>query len=250
VIDPDIYGRADIAMLRGTALELIEVKEATWAKLDEAKRQLDNYVGKGRWVKEVERRWQEEGHPEQVGSVRSMPTSRYRTPNRPIDIEVADVGDYRVLLAWCGNGVILFKTVMEDSETIYCGISDHGHTARFVDELYDWGAARIEDAVRRVFGDAVTDMILAKLHDEFTGMVTTVLRRMIDEVCALAIEVTRSAVAAALGARLRNPRFGEDFVEEVLEEGRRTTGDGGLIAAAAVAIVAMIRALPVVVLAF
>jgi hypothetical protein len=30
VIDPKTRGRADIAMLKGTALEVIEVKEATW----------------------------------------------------------------------------------------------------------------------------------------------------------------------------------------------------------------------------
>jgi hypothetical protein len=179
-----------------------------------------------------------------------MPMSRYRTPNRPIDIEVADVGDYRVLLAWCRDGVILFKTMMEDDETLYCGISDRGHTAHFVDDMYDWAEARIDDAVRRVFGDAVTDMILSKLHDEFTRMVTTTLRRIIDEVCELAVEVTREAVATALGARLRNPKFVEDFVKEVIEEGRGSTSDGGLGAAAAVAIAALIRALPVVVLAF
>ena len=97
----DVEGRADIAVLNGTALEVIEVKRATWGDAEFAEKQLLNYVSKGnRAIREVERIWRARGHSrDTVTSVRGMPTARLSLLPNPRQIS-STVGSAGLVPQW------------------------------------------------------------------------------------------------------------------------------------------------------
>ena len=97
----DVEGRADIAVLNGTALEVIEVKRATWGDAEFAEKQLLNYVSKGnRAIREVERIWRARGHSrDTVTSVRGMPTARLSLLPNPRQIS-SYVGSAGLVPQW------------------------------------------------------------------------------------------------------------------------------------------------------
>jgi hypothetical protein len=133
-IGEDISGRVDLAVLTGTALELIEVKRATWADATFAESQLLNYVSKGnRAIGDVERIWRGRGHPnDNVASVRAMRMSRLNpeTPQR--------IGGALVSLAWCRDGVVSFKSIGDqDKDVFVCGVDDQGRIDAFLDRAMD-----------------------------------------------------------------------------------------------------------------
>lgn len=151
VIDPqiigaDIYGRADIVMLAGNALEGIEVKRATWSDAVFAERQLLTYVFEGgRSIGEVNRIWKGRGHPgDRITSVRAMPMSRLPlAPTRTIK-------DRQVALAWCRDGVIMFKSVNEEAQDVLlCGVSDQGRIDAFLNRAMDPAQAAVERYIQQ-----------------------------------------------------------------------------------------------------
>jgi hypothetical protein len=140
IIDPqvlsevlDIGGRADIALLNGTTLELLEVKEATWPSSIFAETQLVNYVRKGnRAIGEMEQIWRKRGHlRDKVTSVRGMPQNRL-----DLSLATSRIDGKPVSRAWCRDGVVVFKALgTEDKEVLYCGVPDRGRTDAFLDSL-------------------------------------------------------------------------------------------------------------------
>lgn len=128
-ISSDIFGRADIAALNGTALELIEVKRAwffadprkppTDDGIEFAEGQLLRQVREGnRAIRDVQQRWRDRGHPtDTVTSVRGMPMGRF-TPQTP-----RRIGGTATSLAWCRDGVLSFKAIGDrDPEVFICAL--------------------------------------------------------------------------------------------------------------------------------
>ena len=129
----DIAGRADIVLLNGTTLEVLEVKAATWPDSLFAETQVVNYVTKGnRAIGEMQRIWRARKHGrDTITAVRAMPKGT-------IDLSIATrrIGGRPVSLAWCRNGVIVFKARgTEDREVLYCGIRDRGRTDAFLSRM-------------------------------------------------------------------------------------------------------------------
>jgi hypothetical protein len=233
VIDPQIIaegtrGSADIAMMvDDPALELLEVKEATWQSMQFAEAQVLNYVSKGnRSIREVERFWRARGHPAAfVTSVRGMPTARYRPSDQPETIE-----GQRVLLGWCRPGVIVFKTLDESNEEIvYCGISDKGRTDAFLNRLF--GAA--SDAVARALarrlnelglGPVNVKLLIKAVRDRLQSTIRYFLEESFKAVCAAVVEITAAAVIAEFKRRLLSKYF-VDLLAGKFASPRGETGD-------------------------
>ena len=102
-------GKADIALLNGSTLEVIEVKEATWdgdRGAPAAEDQLRNYLVKARASPAVVNAfWRARGHPaDEITSVTSMPRGRLSLQPNP-----RVIGGKLVSLRWCRNGIIVFK---------------------------------------------------------------------------------------------------------------------------------------------
>src|SRR6266513_104849 len=112
-----------------------------------AEQQLLNYIAKGnRGIRDVERLWRRRGYREaHITSVRGMPTSRYTPPQGP-----SEIAGQQVMLAWCRDGVIVFKPLDVDNEEIlYCGISDKGRTDAFIGRLLGKAEEAVVRALRR-----------------------------------------------------------------------------------------------------
>ncbi|WP_222105874.1 DUF4157 domain-containing protein [Paraburkholderia sp. BCC1886] len=151
VIDPQIigddgFGRADIVVLSGTALEGIEVKRATWADAEFAERQLLNYVRQGnRSLSEVNRIWAGRGHTgDRITSVRAMRMGSLPLPaSRSID-------GRQVNLSWCRDGVVAFKSVDEKAQdTLLCGVNDQGRVDAFLNRAMDPAQAAVQRYIQQ-----------------------------------------------------------------------------------------------------
>jgi outer membrane protein OmpA-like peptidoglycan-associated protein len=102
-------GKADVALLNGSTLEVIEVKEATWdsdSGAPAAEFQLRNYLEKARHGRAiVNAYWRARGHPaDEITSVTSMPRARLSLLPNP-----RTINGKLVSLRWCRNGIIVFK---------------------------------------------------------------------------------------------------------------------------------------------
>ena len=140
-IGEDIFGRADLAVLTGQALDIIEVKEATWPQATFAEVQLLNYISKGnRAIRDVERLWRNRGHPgDNISSVRAMRMNRLapETPQR--------IGGAVVSLAWCRDGVLSFKAIGDSDQDVFvCGVNDQGRIDGFLNRAMDPAQAAVE----------------------------------------------------------------------------------------------------------
>ena len=233
LIDPQIIaegtrGSADIAMMvDDPALELLEVKDATWQSMQFAEAQLLNYVSKGnRSIREVERHWRARGHPADfVTSVRGMPTARYQPSDQPETIE-----GQRVLLGWCRRGVILFKTLDESNEEIvYCGISDKGRTDAFLNRLFGPASDAVARALARRLnelglGPVNVKLLIKAVRDRLQSTIRYFLEESFKAVCAAVVEVTAAAVFAEFKRRLLNKYF-VDLLAGKFASPKGETGD-------------------------
>jgi hypothetical protein len=218
VIDPQILaegtrGSADIAMMvDDPALELLEVKEATWRSMQFAETQVLNYVSKGnRAIRDVERAWRARGHPEHyVTSVRTMPTGRYAPSDQPEQID-----GQQVLLGWCRSGVIIFKTLdVSNDEIVYCGISDEGRTDAFLNRLLDPAAEAVARALARRFselglGPVNVRLLVGAVRERLQATIRYFLKKSLDTVCEAVVEITAAAVLAEFKRRLLSRAFVE-----------------------------------------
>lgn len=104
-------GRADVGLLNGSTLEVIEVKEASWSGGLEAEEQLANYLEKADAFPDVVNEFwaSKTGSTDEIDSVRAMPMTRLNLfPNpRPFGTEL-------VSLRWCRDGIIVFKVEEEE----------------------------------------------------------------------------------------------------------------------------------------
>lgn len=169
-IGDTISGSADIAVLTGTALEIIEVKRATWPDAVFAEAQVLNYISKGnRAIRDVERLWRGRGHPnDNVTSVRGMSTGRLAplTPQK--------IGGRAVSLAWCRDGVMTFKSMgNRDQDVFVCGASDQGRIDAFLDRALDPAQAAVDRFINTE--------IEARVAQQLQGMT---LRSLIQRVLA------------------------------------------------------------------
>lgn len=145
-IDEKILGKVDVAVLTGTALELIEVKRATWPDAIFAEAQMLNYVHKGEdAMHDVERLWRNRGHPgDTISSIEPMSMSRLvpETPER--------IGGAAVSLAWCSDGVLSFKAIGDkDQDVFVCGANDQGRIDSFLNRALDPAQAAAERFIAR-----------------------------------------------------------------------------------------------------
>jgi hypothetical protein len=162
IISPDGFGRADVAVLTGSALEIIEVKKADLADpngVTFGEEQLLNYVNKGnRAIRSVERLWQQRGHPgDSVTSVRAMKMNRW-VPDSP-----QRIGHSAVSLAWCRDGLLSFKTIGDQDQDVFlCGVNDQGRIDSMVDRLFDPAQAEVERLITREI-EAKIEPIIEKI---------------------------------------------------------------------------------------
>ena len=229
VIDPQILERggkgwADIAMLVvPPELEILEVKEADWGSLWFAEWQLQNYVDKGNEaIDEVELAWRARGHPlDRIASLVPMPSTQYFPPDRG-----ATIGGQRVALAWCGPGVIVFKSLdLSNKDVVYCGITDKGQTDAFLDSLL----GRAEDAAARALrkylwtqGEERVSLkpLLDKVREQLGDSIRRTLEEAFAAACAAAIEVSAAAVLTELAKLLRGqPGTLESWLETLIGRG-------------------------------
>jgi outer membrane protein OmpA-like peptidoglycan-associated protein len=109
------YGKADVGLLIGSTLEVLEVKEATWgyygAKF--AEDQLSNYLIKAEDSPDlVTANWRARGHPgDEIKSVKAMPMERLNLQPNPRVIEGEPVS-----LRWCSDGIVVFKVKREEEK--------------------------------------------------------------------------------------------------------------------------------------
>lgn len=136
VIDPQIIGgragrgQADLALLHGQQLEVVEVKRGTFPLIVDAELQLMNYVNKANEnLPFIQERWaQRHGHSP-ITSVRAMPSTRLNIPS-PMRIAGTPT-----TTSWCRDGVIAFKAIGgQDSKIFVCG-SMMQFPDQFVDSL-------------------------------------------------------------------------------------------------------------------
>ncbi|SRR6266480_2663724 len=231
VIDPQIIneatqGSVDIALWTGELnLEFLEVKKATWPMAQFAEQQLLNYIAKGnRGIRDVERLWRRRGYREaHITSVRGMPTSRYTPPQGP-----SEIAGQQVMLAWCRDGVIVFKPLDVDNEEIlYCGISDKGRTDAFIGRLLGKAEEAVVRALRRRLNELFPSspvnvrLLLDKVRQRLQKSIRRVLEQALKEVCKTVLEIT----AAAVLAQLRRLLWDNDLVDALLTK-LTPKGDG------------------------
>jgi hypothetical protein len=200
-------GFIDIAMHAATSrLELLEVKEASWWGRQNAETQLTNYVVKGyEDVPGLLRRWQKKGHPYAYFSeLRPMPTKYYRAPDEPVDI----VGR-QVALAWCGDGILVFKPI-DDKDTYYCGISDKGKTDALIQSAMNKAIRLTALALARRLklyfpsDNPNVQLLIAKVEMKLRSVIETELQNTLEALCAVALEVSLVALLEAFRRRLAN----------------------------------------------
>jgi len=222
VIDPQFIdeatkGSVDIALWTGELkLEFMEVKKATWPTAQFAEQQLLNYVAKGnRAIRDVERLWRRRGYPDaHITSVRGMPTSRFTPPQQPTQID-----GQQVMLAWCRDGVIVYKPLDVDNEELhYCGISDKGRTDAFIGRLLGKAEEAVVRALRRRLNELFpgspvnVKLLLDKARARLQESIHWMLEQALNEVCATALEITAAAVLSQLTRWLWN----NDLVDGLL----------------------------------
>jgi hypothetical protein len=228
VIDPQIIdegtrGSVDIALMAGVPiLEFLEVKEATWGGMQFAEHQLLNYVTKANGeLPEVERLWRRRGYPTaRVTSVVEMPAARYATPAEPTVI-----GGQQVMLAWCRSGVILFKTLdVDNEELLYCGISDKGRTDAFIGRILDQAEEAVARALARrlremSLGPVNVNLLLQKVREKLRATIRWLLKEVLQEVCAAALEVTLASLLAAFKQQLFNKNLLDGLLIKLTPQG-------------------------------
>ncbi len=228
VIDPQILvfgnkGWADIAMLVvPPELEVLEVKEANWGSLVFAEQQLRNYVDKGNEaIDEVELAWQARGHPrDRIALLVPMPSTHYFPPDGG-----ATIGGQRVALAWCGPGVIVFKSLdASNKDVVYCGITDKGQTDAFLDSLLGRAEDAATRALQKYLCQGVEGVSLKPLLDKVRDLLGNSMRRALEDAfaaaCAAAIEVSAAVVLTELAKLLRSqPGTLESWLEALTGQG-------------------------------
>jgi hypothetical protein len=220
VIGPGIRGQVDLAVLTGNALEVIEVKQATWGSNGVlfAEQQVLNYVKKGnRSIGEVERLWRNRGHPaDTISSVRAMQTSRWspETPQR--------IGGNVVSLSWCRDGVLSFAAVgSRDQDVFVCGVNDQGRIDGFLNRAIDPAQAAAERFISREI-EAVATRRLGSLS------LRDLLRRAmsVPQIRNLLPPVARDQLVDALAEQLAPVEseiraLARSFLQRVMAELRR-----------------------------
>jgi outer membrane protein OmpA-like peptidoglycan-associated protein len=108
-------GYADVALLTGSTLEILEVKKATWEwdGATFAEGQLEKYLRlANRNVDLVTATWRARGHPmDEITSVTAMPMTRLSLiPNPRV------IGGDPVSLRWCNDGIIVYKVEQPEEE--------------------------------------------------------------------------------------------------------------------------------------
>lgn len=128
-------GFADIVYTKGSVMEILEVKRATWSDAVDGERQVLNYVEKG----DRDVSWKQQ---QGVSSVTTMPTTRFQptTPTR--------ISNTPVSLGWCRDGLITFKAVGDQDQDVFvCTARDQGRTDRFIDHLLIRGQDRLNQVL-------------------------------------------------------------------------------------------------------
>lgn len=212
-IDPQVIDRAgrglvDFALYDGSPnMEFLEVKEATFQSLQFAERQLVNYLEKANAaLPETRRAWTRRGHQyAHFTGVHEMPQSRWTPPSTTTTIDGHDV-----LLGWCGDGVIVFKTLdLSNQDLLYCGISDKGQTDAFIDRMLGQAEEYAATAMARRLvalglGPVNVRLLLDAVRKKLKDSIRWLLERAIAAVCAGAIELTTDMVIEQLRRWLRN----------------------------------------------
>lgn len=212
-IDPQVIDRAgrglvDIAFYDGSRnMEFLEVKEATFQSLDFAERQLANYIVQANsFLQATQSAWIRRGHQFALfQEVDPMPQTRWTPPTEPTQIEGQDV-----LFGWCGDGVIVFKTLdRSNRDLLYCGISDEGETDAFIDRILGQAEEYVANALRRrllALGEPEVNLrlLLDEVRNRLKASIRWLLERAIKAVCAAAIELSAAAVLEQLRRWLRN----------------------------------------------
>lgn len=124
-------GGADIALMQGGVMELLEVKRGEWASVVDAETQVKNYVAKANQnLPFLDERWKQRGHPRvAVKSVTTMPTSRFKVES------LVRLGGAPVSMAFCTDGVLAFKAIGAKDPGVYVCGSDPERTERFIDSV-------------------------------------------------------------------------------------------------------------------
>ncbi|WP_437993260.1 eCIS core domain-containing protein [Sorangium sp. So ce145] len=176
-------GSADIALMQGSVMEVLEIKRGQWDLITDAEAQALNYVEKGKQnLPFLTNRWQARGHAGvTVSDVRMMPMNRL-----PIT-SPARIGSVPVSIAWCRDGLVSFKAIGNQDPDIYACGTDVPGTNRFIDGLL----GRAEGALDRYFEDTVNPRLDRAIQ-------TMPIRQAI--VLALRDPRTREIVQRALGA--------------------------------------------------
>lgn len=228
VIGDDVTGRIDIAYHPySRQLEFLEIKEASWHGRVFAQQQLENYVIKGNdAIGAVRKEFRRRGHPHaNFDYVASMPTGRY-TPPSESPVEIAG---RLVMLAWCGEGVMLFKTLDTDNRAVhYCGVSDRGATDQFLDHVM----GEAEDAVARALawrlhalmgGPVNLKLLLKAVRERLKSSIRYFLEKTMQTLCAAAFELTAAELLAAFKRRLQLEReLVEVFLGKFTPEGQHS----------------------------
>jgi outer membrane protein OmpA-like peptidoglycan-associated protein len=103
-------GYADVALLTGSTLEILEVKKATWDPRGAtfAEGQLEKYLRKGTenidYVTENWRTRRRGNRTDEIQSVKAMPMTRLSLQPNPRVIDGEPVS-----LRWCDDGIVVFK---------------------------------------------------------------------------------------------------------------------------------------------
>src|SRR5579859_71836 len=177
VVDLGISGYADLAVLSGGVLEILEVKKATWPDALFAEAQVANYVTKGMEARdEVERIWRARGHPhDTILLIHEMPAGRINLlPKTRI------IDGQSVELAWCRSGLIVFKAIGDkEKDTLICGVNDRGRTDAFLNRVLGPAQTVAEQFVSQQIESPVIDAVERRsLHDfmdllKSTGLIST-----------------------------------------------------------------------------
>ena len=118
------------------------------------------------------------------------------------------------MLAWCGPGVIVFKTLDTDNENVhYCGISDKGRTDAFLDRML--GEAEELTAkllARRLIKIGMSPpinmrLLLRKVREELQSSIRWMLEQSLKAMCAGALEISLAAVLRQFMKTLLDPKL-------------------------------------------
>jgi outer membrane protein OmpA-like peptidoglycan-associated protein len=106
-------GQADVGLLRGSTLEVLEVKEATWYGGLFAENQLSNYLSKAEDNPDlVNANWRARGNArDEIKTITAMPMTRLNLQPNPRLIDGVPVA-----LRWCDDGIVVFKVEQREEE--------------------------------------------------------------------------------------------------------------------------------------